>query len=458
MVRLYLKYPMVCLSVASVSSLGNFSLAGSPTIVIIGSRWAHSSRRDLLIKRAMGSMKHFLFLIVAALVCVPAMGQSVTLQTGADLFERPDASGPVRMSLPAGIELSVLSEQGDWLAVSTSTGIVGWVQRPGNEAAGEDNLDDLLRSIDEASADTPAPSPPVATPAPAPAPPPTQAPGASPSEASTPPPTTVAPPAATPSSTAPPPPPPPSARPRSMDGDVSFGTASPPNAPFTNVAAGFYDKYQWITAALDLKEEYKRLDLQYNKLLGGITQLGAWLSGTDGFIQPDFGGEGALSKGAATETCPCGDIKTVQGGLRLNLYPVVATADRPYGAYLGGFLGGGTFAGEDAPESVNIATLGGELGLFAKFGSPRSPQWIPSAAIQIARTEFICGSETGFCGFDPETLEPEDHIGDSSTTVRFGLEMNYHGLVPGVHVTLLESPDPEKSFETLFGFGFTVAY
>ena len=408
-------------------------------------------------------MKHFLFLMLSALVCLPAMGQKLTLQAGADLYERPDASSAVKMSLPAGIEVSVLSEQGGWLAVSTSTGIVGWIRKPGNEPPAGDQLDDLLRSIDEAAADppTPAPGPPPGAPTPTPS--------AAPSAMSHPPSVTAQPPpnaapaAPAPSSAAPPPPPPPSARPPAMGGGASFGNAPPPDAPFTSVAAGLYDKYQWITAALDLKEEYKKLDLQFNTLIGGITQLGGWLSGTDGFIFPrfddlgEFGGF-SLNKGEAAASCPCGDVKSIQGGMRLNFHPMVATADRPFGLYLGGFLGGGTFAGEDAPESVNIATGGGELGVFAKFGSPRSPQWIPSAAVQIARTEFICASESGFCGFDPDTFEEKDHVGDTSTTVRVGLEMNYHGLVPGVHVTLVESPDPEKTFETLFGFGFTLAY
>lgn len=246
---------------------------------------------------------------------------------------------------------------------------------------------------------------------------------------------------------------------------MSFGNEAATDAPFTNVAAGFYDKYQWITAALDLKEDFKRLDLQFNKLLGNISQLGAWLSGTDGFIVPDFSTDDLSDfgdftfKGETAESCPCGgDVKTFQGGLRFNVYPVVPTAERPFGMYLGGFAGGGTFAGEDAPESVNIAMLGGEGGVYMKFGSPNSPQFIPRASVQVARTEFICGSEAGFCGFDPDTFESKDRIGDTATTILLGLEMNYHGLVPGVHLTLLESPDPEKTFETLFGFGFTFAY
>jgi hypothetical protein len=419
---------------------------------------------------AMGPIKRLLLTAVAVCSCLPAFGQSITLLADTDLRERPESTSTVKMTLPAGLELSVLSEQGDWLAVSTSTGIVGWISRPGGEPAepeSTDQLDDLLRSIDEANQEpppTPAPAPP--SPDVEPPSPPSDTPSAAPPTPA-PTPNVSAPPSpsVTPSSVTPPPPPPPSARPPSGDSDISFGNTPAPDAPFTNVAAGFYDKYQWITAALDLKEDFKRLDLQFNKLLGNITQLGAWLSGTDGFIIPSFDEEnlrdfGDLTlKGETTESCPCdGDVKSVQGGLRFNVYPVYPTADRPFGMYLGGFLGGGAFSGDDAPESVSMATGGAEIGLYSKFGSPNSPQFIPSAQIQFARTEFICGSDATFCGFDPETFESKDHVGDSATTVRFGVEMNYHGLVPGVHVTLLESPDPDKTFETLFGFGFTLAY
>jgi hypothetical protein len=249
-----------------------------------------------------------------------------------------------------------------------------------------------------------------------------------------------------------------------MDGDVSFGNEPAPDAPFTNVAAGFYDKYQWITAALDLKNDYKRLDLQFNKIIGSIAQLGGWLSGIDGFpivnlTQDNPNDLGNLfSKAETSESCCHENVTTIEGGFRFNVYPLVPTAERPFGFYLGGFAGGGAFTGEDAPESVNMATAGGEGGVYMKFGSPRSPQFIPSAAVQVARTEFICGGDSGFCGFDPKTGETSSNIGDTGTTVRLGLEMNYHGLVPGVHLTLVESPDPEKTFETLFGFGFTLAY
>ncbi len=400
-------------------------------------------------------MKQFLLLLGVVCVSLPAMGQTLTLSANTDVYERPDQASAVKLTLPAGIELSILSEQGDWLAISTTTGVVGWIQRPGEQADKSDDLDDLLKSIDEASkeaapADAPAP-PPSPTPAPAPA-------GISPPAA----PDAAMP---APSTSTPPPPPPPSARPPSMDGDVSFGSPPPSDAPFTNLAAGFYDKYQWITAALDLKNDYKRLDLQFNKILGSITQLGGWLSGIDGFPIVDLSQDnlgdlgGIFSKGETTESCACGEnVKTFQGGLRFNVYPMSPTVDRPYGFYLGGFAGGGAFTGDDAPEGVSMATAGGEIGIFAKFGSPHSPQFIPSAAVQMGRTEFICGSDTDFCGFDPDTGDTKDHIGDTGTTARFGLEMNYHGLVPGVHLTLIESPDPEKSFETLFGFGFTLAY
>ena len=101
----------------------------------------------------MGSLKQLVFLLGVSLFSIPVWGQTVTLAEKANLYERPDATSMVKMALPAGIELTILSEQGQWKAVSTSTGIVGWIQKPSEEAGKSDELDDLLRSIDEASQD-----------------------------------------------------------------------------------------------------------------------------------------------------------------------------------------------------------------------------------------------------------------------------------------------------------------
>lgn len=95
-------------------------------------------------------MKQLLLLAGLLLLSLPAMGQTLTLDANGTLYERPDQTSAVKMELPAGIELTILSEQGDWMAVSTSTGIVGWIKKPAGEDEPSDDLDDLLKSIDEA--------------------------------------------------------------------------------------------------------------------------------------------------------------------------------------------------------------------------------------------------------------------------------------------------------------------
>ena len=70
-----------------------------------------------------------LVLALVFLTALSAHAQSVSVLQEARLFAEPDERAEVKATLPAGVRLTVVAEQDGWLAVSTSTGVAGWVLR-----------------------------------------------------------------------------------------------------------------------------------------------------------------------------------------------------------------------------------------------------------------------------------------------------------------------------------------
>jgi hypothetical protein len=68
-----------------------------------------------------------LFLVMAASLALAQ--EVVTTNRSTPLYERPDANSPSTVTLPAGLQLSQLREEGDWVLVSTSNMTIGWVPR-----------------------------------------------------------------------------------------------------------------------------------------------------------------------------------------------------------------------------------------------------------------------------------------------------------------------------------------
>jgi hypothetical protein len=65
------------------------------------------------------------FLLLASLT----VAQEATTNRSVPLYERPDATSVSRLNLPAGLQLQVLREEGDWILVATSNMTMGWVPR-----------------------------------------------------------------------------------------------------------------------------------------------------------------------------------------------------------------------------------------------------------------------------------------------------------------------------------------
>ena len=67
----------------------------------------------------------------------PVNAQEVVLIRASPLYERPSLDATTRAALPVGIRLTLNSRQGEWLAVSTSEGLIGWIPRSAAHVEGE---------------------------------------------------------------------------------------------------------------------------------------------------------------------------------------------------------------------------------------------------------------------------------------------------------------------------------
>ncbi len=75
-------------------------------------------------------MRPFLFLLVfLSAPLMAASAQTVTILRETPLYERPSFESEEKAVLPGGLQLTLVQREGEWLIVSTSEGLVGWIPR-----------------------------------------------------------------------------------------------------------------------------------------------------------------------------------------------------------------------------------------------------------------------------------------------------------------------------------------
>ena len=215
--------------------------------------------------------------------------RTMSLEQETRLYEKPDALSAVKATLPAGMRLTILSEQEGWIAVTVSDDVSGWILDP----ASAESATDVIRSMtDEREAGPPPPPPTAQTPPP-------------PAAGQTPPPPPsrgAAPPPPPPSRT--PPPPPPSSRSGSSSDLDSGGDRT----------GGLYDVHSWTRFHFDTQESVQALGAQYGVMVGRIGEFEANLIGSRTSFSDD-------------------DIYGLDLTLRYNLYFLQPSENLPVGVY-----------------------------------------------------------------------------------------------------------------------------
>ena len=318
----------------------------------------------------------------------PASAQATgpqVLTREAKLHERPDSLSPVRLTLPEGVRVIVVSEQDGWLAVSVSEDVSGWILATAIEAESTTEVLREARELPRPTTDSPPPPPPATT-------------------------TTGPPPPPARTASGPPPPPPPSRTDRAntsqSTGDRSVG--------------GLYDTHSWSRFHYDTQEDFQAIGAQYGVMINRIGEFEANLT--------------ASRTPAGTE-----DVYGLDLVLRANFYFLEPTDELPvglYGAALGAFQrifppsqettislfsplaperaairggAGATRASERiaaitarssssspcACGHENVARAGGEGGVFGRLPlGEGSIRMIPRVAVRHQKY-FIIGEESG---------------------------------------------------------------
>jgi len=73
--------------------------------------------------------RHWTVLLPLLLFASTVHAQEVVLVRATALYERPSMEATTIAALPAGIRLTLNSRQGEWLVVTTSEGLIGWIPR-----------------------------------------------------------------------------------------------------------------------------------------------------------------------------------------------------------------------------------------------------------------------------------------------------------------------------------------
>lgn len=99
--------------------------------------------------------RHWTILLPLLLFASTVHAQEVVLIRATPLYERPSLEATTTATLPAGIRLTLNSRRGEWLVVTTSEGLIGWIPRLVAHVEGEAPPTDVV----------PAPLPPPREPA-----------------------------------------------------------------------------------------------------------------------------------------------------------------------------------------------------------------------------------------------------------------------------------------------------
>ncbi|MEX2528938.1 MAG: SH3 domain-containing protein [Gemmatimonadota bacterium] len=225
-----------------------------------------------------------LVVIVSALahpVAAQERGErSVVIQEATSLYERPDGASRVEMTLPAGMAVQLVTEQGGWWAVSISTELSGWIRAPG--------------VAEPQAAETPAVWPPAATN-------PDSSRAAPPPARSAPPPARSA-----------PPPPPPSAAGVGQSGGAGAGRDVQVDG---RPVGGLYESHSWRRLHYDVQESVQAAGFQYGRMMNQI-----------GEFEVDL-------VGARTSFSGADDLWSLDLRFRYRLYALQPTDELPVGAY-----------------------------------------------------------------------------------------------------------------------------
>lgn len=398
-------------------------------------------------------MKRVLFTVFCTFALVScSYAQAITLQKEAKLYERPSETAKVKATVPAGIILTRIATQGDWIAVSMESGISGWIQKSvlENTEGSEEDADELLRSLrDAANQAEPDPPPPANVPPPA----------NNPQPANTPPPPANNPPANNPAAIPPPPagnqpavntlPPPPPPRPPSDRAGSSTSNSRSGEPGISRVSRGLYNASQWAKVALKMAENIRGLNLTWARLAGAIAEINAWVDGfkfdpgtgggssNDGgdfFVDDGFGLPAAKNSAISSEGHT---FYTLTVGAAANFYLMQPKQNMPVGLFAGGVVGLGRTFGEEVVQETNFAQYGGQGGAYAHFPMGDGDNLIiPRAAVQIVQTRTIVNNET---------------FTDNATQIQLGLDIKFGSLIPGFMMTI---QDEQQAFAFSLGFAY----
>ncbi len=265
---------------------------------------------------------------------VSAQSQTVTVLQEAKLFIEPDERGDVRATLPAGVELTVVAEQNGWLAVSTQTGIPGWILRA------------LVSDIDEGAPEprqeaTPEPRPTVETP-----PDPQTEPSREPEPSAEPEPAPVREERVTPDRDAP-------------------RITSDPEADAN--PGGFYNLKKWWGVSVGFDDGVTLPGAEFGLMIHRM--VGVRLLASSALI--DAGGGTAYRFG---------------GGASVDIFGLQPNERLPIGIFgTGRFVYDQVFDNDFNSEGA-IMTLAGDVGVYGKFGS--NAVLIPKAAVRFVQNTF----------------------------------------------------------------------
>lgn len=302
-----------------------------------------------------------LLLFAAALAFSPATAsaqpvEQVTVSAEAQIFRRPNTESEVRATVAAGTVLEVLERQEGWVAVSTSDGVIGWVQEA------------LTTPVPEAA-------PPAEPSPPAPAPDPDRPPA----------------PARPPGDRAVPPPPP--ARPPSAGGAPAPTGGSDAVRTFDD-EGGLYGRGGWGRLAFSSTEgPHPGGELAWARMLSPIVEFRNEIQGrrrTDGVLPgiEKLGG-GPFSGDSATEEDAVWDLE-VSGAL--SVYLMQPSLELPFGLHIGGFGDWTRYMGSITPSVGSYQTIGygGEVGGFYRNQKGN----VVRVAVQIGQIRYTGDDDT----------------------------------------------------------------